>query len=515
MTSTPSATSALSAVAPPTDQLSAGPDVQHRRHRFFSPYVLAVALSLLALSPFIVLTTATSAVTDLIAHSVHASSSTLEIGSGLSNAGYALGAVVAADLAQRFVQRHLFLVYEAVFVGASLLAAFAPDAPVYLVGHVLQGMATGLLLVAALPPLILRFPPGRLPLTVAFVNIGLFGAIALGPFLGNLFANIGQWRWLFVAAAILGALGWIAAWFGYDKWPAMNPDLPVDKPVFPFAVGATFLPFLGSALAVRVGFGSPWFWGPIVVGVLALLTLIVYEYRHRREPLMPVLALSSALPVSGTIGAMLGGGAFVAALSLITRIQDERGVPLLTAGLQLLPLVAGVAVSSLLFRRYITRPGLPLLAASGLIAIIAGIGVALSVTWSADPAWYVPIAAVLLGFGAGSAVAPALFLAGMGVESQKIGRAFALIELLRSEAAFLIAPVLLVVATHIGGRTGIREAMLISLGIAVLGLFLAVFVYLASGTRRHTPHINSWLGGDGLALHSPRLLARLRGLPLD
>ena len=502
-------------MADPPAQTTGAPEIRHRQHRFFSAYTLAVALSLLALSPFIVLTTATSAVTHVIAHSLHASSTTLEVGSGLSNAGYALGAVVAADLAQRFVQRHLFLIYEALFVVASLLAAFAPDAAIYLVGHVLQGMATGLLLVAALPPLILRFPPSRLPLTVAFVNIGLFGAIALGPFLGDVFANIGQWRWLFAAAAILGALGWVSAWFGYDAWPPMNPDLPVDKPVFPLAIAATFLPFLGSALAARVGFGSPWFWGPIAVGVLALVTMIVYEYRHRREPLMPVLALSSSLPVSGTIGAMLGGGAFVAALSLITVALTERGVPLLTAGAELLPLVGGVAVSSILFRRYITRAGLPLLAASGLIAVIAGIGVALPVTWSVDPAWCIPVASALLGFGAGSAVAPALFMAGLGVESQKIGRAFALIELLRSEAAFLIAPVLLVVAAHVGGLTGIREALFIALGIAVSGLLLAVFIYLASGTRRHAPDIDQWLGGNGPALHSPRLLARVRGLPLD
>lgn len=487
--------------------------IQHRQHRFASPYALAVALSLLALSPFIVLTTATEAVSGLIGSSLHTSATTLEVASGLSNAGYALGAVVAADLAQRFIQRHLFLIYEAVFVVASLMAGLAPNAPVYVVGHILQGMATGLLLVAALPPLILRFPPSKLPLTVSFVNIGLFGAIALGPFIGNVFAHVGDWRWLFLAAAILGALGWTSAWFGYEVFPPFNPDLPVDKPVFPLAVSATFLPFLGSSLAGKVGFGSPWFWGPIAVGVLALVTLIGYEYLHRQEPLMPVRALSSALPVSGTVGAMLGGGAFVAALSLITLLQEQRGVPLITAGVQLLPLVAGVALSSVLFHRYITRAGLPLLAASGLLAVIVGIGVALPVAWSANPAVFVPIAAALLGFGAGSAVAPALFLAGLGVESQKIGRAFALIELLRSEAAFLIAPVLLVLAAHIGGLSGIREALIIALLIAVLGLLLAVTVYVGSGTHRHAPEIDNWLGGQGQALHSPPVFARWRGVP--
>jgi MFS family permease len=497
-----------------TVQAQAEP-VEHWHHRVFSPYALAVALSVLGLSPFIILTVATDAVTGLIAKDLHASATTLQIGAGFANAGYALGAVVAAFLAQKFVQRRLFLMYEAGFVIAALLSAFAPDTSVFLVGRILQGAATGLLLVGALPPLILRFPPSKLPLTSGFVNIGLFGAIAIGPFLGDVFAHAGDWRWLFGVGAILGAVGWVAGWFGYEVFPPFNPDLKADLPVFPLAVGATFLPFLGSALAGKVGFGSPWFLVPIGVGVVLLITMIAYEYHHRGDPLMPVRSLSSALPVAGTLGAMLGGGAFVAALALATTAQVERGVGLITAGVELLPLVLGVAVSSLLFKRYIVRAGLPLLAASGLVSIIAGIGVLLPVTWSASPAWSVPVASALLGFGAGSAVAPALFLAGLGVESQKIGRAFALIELLRSEAAFLIAPVLLVLATHVGGLKGTREALVVSMVIATVGLLAFAFIYLASGTRAHPADVVGWLTDGKQALHSPPLLARLRGLPID
>lgn len=487
---------------------------EHWQHRFFSPYSLAVLLSLLALSPFIVLTTATQSVTDLIGQSLHASPTTLQVGSGFANAGYALGAVVASDLAQRYVQRHLFLAYEALFVAASLLAALAPTTWAFLVGHILQGAATGLLLVAALPPLILRFPSARLPLTVAFVNIGLFGAIALGPFFGSVFAAAGTWRWLFAAAAALGALGWAAGWFGYEVWPPMQPDLKLDVPVFPLAVASTFLPFLGSALAMKVGFGAPLFWAPIAAGVAALVVMIVYQFR-RSEPLMPVRALSSSLPVVGTVGAMLGGGAFVAALSLVSLALKQRGVSLLVGGVELLPLVVGVGIAALLFRRYITRPTLPLLAGSGLVGVMAGIGVLLPVTWSASPSWAIPVAAVLLGYGAGAAVSPGLFLAGLGVESQKIGRAFALIELLRSEAAFLLAPVLVVLAQHIGGLTGVRTTLLVALAVAALGLALSVFVYVGSGTRPHPADIRSWLEDGGQALHSPPVLARLRGISTD
>jgi hypothetical protein len=51
------------------------------------------------------------------------------------------------------------------------------------------------------------------------------------------------------------------------------------------------------------------------------------------------------------------------------------------------------------------------------------------------------VAGVLLGFGAGAGVAPALFMAGLSAPSDRLGPTFALVELLRSEAAFRVAPV--------------------------------------------------------------------------
>ena len=56
----------------------------------------------------------------------------------------------------------------------------------YGVGRVLQGLMTGLLLVIALPPVIQRFPPPRMPTTAAAINIGFFGAVTVGPLLGGI-----------------------------------------------------------------------------------------------------------------------------------------------------------------------------------------------------------------------------------------------------------------------------------------------------------------------------------------
>ena len=40
----------------------------------------------------------------------------------------------------------------------SILAASAQDAPMFITGHVLQGLCTSLLLIAAVPPLAIGYP---------------------------------------------------------------------------------------------------------------------------------------------------------------------------------------------------------------------------------------------------------------------------------------------------------------------------------------------------------------------
>src|SRR5689334_7187327 len=91
----------------------------------------------------------------------------LQVANGLSNAAFAIGAVVAAQLLQRYVQRPLFTAYVATFVIGSICAAIAPSLPLFLVGRVMQGGTTGLMMISSLPPLVTRFGVRRLTWTVA------------------------------------------------------------------------------------------------------------------------------------------------------------------------------------------------------------------------------------------------------------------------------------------------------------------------------------------------------------
>lgn len=456
-------------------------------------------------------TTAFPLLHSAIAHGLGASKFSPQLGEALSNAAYSFGAVAAADLAQRFSQRRLFIVYEAIFVAGSLLALFAPGPAAFVIGRVLQGLGTGLLLVAALPPLVTNFSADKLPVTAIWVNIGLFGAVTVGPFIGGLVAHFHAWRALFAGLAALGTAGFVLALMTLELEPASEPGQPIDWLAFPLAIAATALPFFGVSWLSASSFTALGFILPVVLGLAALTVLIVSQYR-KQQAFIPVGPLFSTFPVCGILVAMLGGATSVTLLELaieyLIRVAHDGA---LTTGLLFVPEFPGLILAAWLFRRMLATRGLPLLALSGLVSILAGAALLLPLT-PGRAVFLVPLAAALLGYGSGTAVAPGLFMAGMSVVSTKLGRTFAVVELLRAEAAFLVGPVLLslamTLAPPLGG--GLHASVWATLGLTVTGTLVIMVLLGLGGVWPQRPDLREWLDRQGRALHSPPLAAVLR-----
>jgi len=118
----------------------------------------------------------------------------------------------------------------------------------------------------------------------------------------------------------------------------------------------------------------------------------------------------------------------------------------------------------------------------------------------------------LIGLGVGGSVAPALFIAGLLLRNNALQRVFAIIELLRAVAAFMVAPVLAHVAATVGGSpaAGTQTALWICFGIASGGTLFAVFLYSLGGVRPPAPALEVWMSGEAPAWYSPPLLDRIR-----
>ncbi|MEV6420991.1 MFS transporter [Streptomyces sp. NPDC051662] len=472
-------------------------------------YPAAVALSLLALSPYLILTTATALMEPRIMGDIGATRFELQLASGMSNAAYAFGAVAAADLVQRVARRRIYLICEAGFVLSSVLALSAPNAGLFTAGVVLQGLFTGMLLVSALPPLVTGHPVERLATTGAVVSLGLFGMVAFGPLVGGLVGSLGGWRGLFAGLAALAAIGLTigALTFEGNEPPARRARF--DWTAIPLALATTTLPFFGVSWLTRGSFSDPAFSVPVVCGLICGVLLVGGQYR-KTTPLMPVRPISNTLPVVGMANAMLVGACFTSLLELTEAfLTREAHYAPLRVGVLVTPQIVGVFVAAVLFRRLVSTRWTPHLALSGTISLAIGAGVLLTAS-TTNASAVVPVAALFLGFGAGAGVTPGLFLAGFSVPSAQIGPTFALVELLRSEAAFLVGPVLLHLALTIGLAEGFHFVVAITLALTVIGALLLVGLYALGGARPEPPDLESWLSGPSTAYHSPALLAAIR-----
>jgi hypothetical protein len=118
----------------------------------------------------------------------------------------------------------------------------------------------------------------------------------------------------------------------------------------------------------------------------------------------------------------------------------------------------------------------------------------------------------LTGIGLGATVAPALFVAGFSLPSANLQRVFAIVELMRAVAAFMIAPIFVYFASTISGNLdeGTGIVLWIGLGLAIAGAAIGVAIYALSGARPQTPDLEEFLDGEAPAWDSPPLLAKVR-----
>src|SRR5580700_7659479 len=112
-------------------------------------YAAVAAMVMFALIPYLALSAALGPLTPIIAKQLHMSLQTMSLSSGLANAGYAVGTVLAVQFAQHLPQRRMMLIYATLLVAGSILAAAAAGPAMFIAGHVLQGLCTSLLLIAA------------------------------------------------------------------------------------------------------------------------------------------------------------------------------------------------------------------------------------------------------------------------------------------------------------------------------------------------------------------------------
>jgi nucleotide-binding universal stress UspA family protein len=402
----------------------------------------------------------------------------------------------------------MLVVYASLLVIGSVLAAAATGPAMFIVGHVLQGLCTSLLLIAAAPPLFLGFPAAKLRPTAMIFNLCVFGAVASGPLIGGAQASFHAWRPLFWIVAGIAFAGLLMSLLTFQDAPPADPTAPRDLPAIGLAAVGSVAAFWGAAELLTHGFLDPVAVIPLLLGLVLIVVLWVYQYRSR-NPLLCLRSLTSTIPVTGIVVAVCAAAAATSAIGLTAAVLAGHYTPL-HLGLLFVPELAAAIVTAIVFGtvfstrliHYYALTGMAFLAA-GVLVLRAAIPPTSTLTLTGSG---------LVGIGIGASVVPALFMAGFSLRSASIQRVFAILELLRAVAAFLIVPILLHFAVTLTGlpTPAMSTALWICFGLSAGGAVAGVLLYLLGGVRPAAPALTAWMGGHEPAWESPPLLAALR-----
>jgi len=253
-----------------------------------------------------------------------------------ATAGFFVGAILAGASAGRlseiFGLRNATTFAGLVFAAGCALGAMAPDIFTFVGGRLLQGIGSGWISGFAMVAIAVLFPPRHIARVFAAVA-GVWGiATVLGPMVGGIFAETGDWRmvfWVFMAQAILFA---VAAPF------LLKATAPAEKTGVPWPqLGVLGLAVICISLADF--YRSPVVAIGLVVAGLVILCLVLVVDARAKVRLLPHGA--------GNLRTVCGSGyASMFALTAGSMALTVYGPALLQTLAGLSPLWAGYAVAA-------------------------------------------------------------------------------------------------------------------------------------------------------------------------
>jgi EmrB/QacA subfamily drug resistance transporter len=244
-----------------------------------------------------------------------------------------------------------------IFLVGSVLSGLSQTLEMLIVFRALQGLGAGGLMVGAqaiIGDVVSPRERGKYQ--------GLFGAVfavatVVGPLLGGFLTQDASWRWVFYINVPIGI---VALAVTATVLPA---HLRGVHHVVDYA-GTALLTLAATALVLVASLGGTTYaWGsaPIVVLAVAGVGLVgAWAAVERRvaEPVLPLhLFVNKVFSATSAIGFVVGFALFGAVTFLPVFLQVAKGADPTTSGIELLPLMAGLLLTSVVSGLLISRWG--------------------------------------------------------------------------------------------------------------------------------------------------------------
>ncbi|MET0480605.1 MAG: MFS transporter, partial [Mycetocola sp.] len=316
------------------------------------------------------------------------------------------------------------LVAIALFTLASLGAALSADFWTFVVFRAMQGLGGGGLMILSQAIIADIVPASERGKYLGPLG-AIFGLSAVGgPLLGGFFVDHLTWQWAFYINIPVGIAAFTIAWFTL-KLPNKKATAPID------VMGVLLLSAFTTCLIFFTDFGGSsdhgwdaietWAFGTGMV-VAALLFVLVES--RAKDPIIPLSLFKNPVFVNATaIGLTLGLGMFAAIGFVPTFLQMSSGTSAAASGLLMLPMMAGLMLTSIWSGIAISKSGrYKIYPIAGTIVTGAAM-VAMTTLAAETPIWMICVFLFVFGAGLGLIMQVVVLVAQNSVDASMVGTA--------------------------------------------------------------------------------------------
>ncbi len=349
---------------------------------------------------------------------------------------YLLASTVSTPLwgkiSDLFGRKHLFQTAIVVFMAGSMLIGLSQNMIMLIAFRALQGLGAGGLMALAQAIIADVVAPRERGRYQGYIGSVFAFSSVVGPVLGGFFVDNLSWRWAFYINLPVGLIALVVT-SSVLRLPLKRVDHKVDFLGAGLLVG-TVTPLL---LAAEWG-GREYAWGSsMVLGLVAAsaigLSLFILQERRAAEPIVP-LRLFANQRVALACGALfvVGLAMFGGIIFLPQYIQIVAGASPTTSGLYMLPLMAGLMITSITSGRVIAKTGrYKRFPVTGMILVAIGMYM-LSYLDVGTSRVYQAISMLILGAGIGMVMQVLVLIVQNSVELRDLGVATAMATFSRS-----------------------------------------------------------------------------------
>lgn len=247
--------------------------------------------------------------------------------------------LLGGKLADHYGRRRIFTIGMVIFLLASALCGFAENTWMMLVGRVFQAIGASLVYPSGTALISNRFPGNEFAKAYGTILGVSYFFVAFGPFVGGVFTEFLNWRWIFWINVPFGILCFFLTLY------AIPNDKPDTKPhvldvkgllVFMIGLGALVVALMQGSLW---GWSSGWIIGLFVLAFVGLLMFGIIELKSA-EPLLDIRLFKNKEFFAGNVIFPATAACFTALVFWAIWLQQTFIFSPFVAGIAMIPATA-------------------------------------------------------------------------------------------------------------------------------------------------------------------------------